>query len=95
MREPSAAREKRVEEVGSKEREESLNKSKPAKEPARPTWPIRLKSILGKAAETKREGERNKREKAKKRKDVGVGRHDDEGNVIVCGGGEEAYAGEK
>lgn len=49
VREPSASRERRVEVVGSKEREvEELAKmSRPAKAPARPTLPIRSKSIRG------------------------------------------------
>ncbi len=52
-REPSEAREKRVDEVGSKERLLVVlsNKSSPAKAPARPTWPIRSKSTLGSAAD--------------------------------------------
>lgn len=44
VREPSEAREKRVEVVGSKETEELVKRSRPANAPARPTLPIRSKS---------------------------------------------------
>lgn len=52
MSEPSEARERRVDVVGSKEREaEELAKmSRPAKAPARPTLPIRSKSRRGRLA---------------------------------------------
>ena len=52
--EPSEAREKRVEVVGSKETEELVKRSRPAKAPARPTLPMRSKSTWGKAAFAKR-----------------------------------------
>lgn len=51
VNEPSAALDKRVEVDGSNESEVELsNKSSPANVPARPTWPIRSKSTLGRAA---------------------------------------------
>lgn len=56
VREPSDARDKRVDVVGSNERDVELsNKSSPANVPARPTWPIRLKSILGSEASARLE----------------------------------------
>ena len=51
-KEPSTVRERRVEVDGSNENDELSKRSKPANEPARPTIPIRSKSIFGNAAET-------------------------------------------
>lgn len=49
VREPSLARERRVDVAGSNETDE-LKTSKPANAPARPTLPIRSKSTCGNAA---------------------------------------------
>lgn len=51
---PSGERERRVEEEGSKAMEDELEKkSRPAKEPARPTLPMRSKSTSGRSALTR------------------------------------------
>jgi len=57
--EPSEERERREEEEGSRDSDDvSLNQSKPAKSPKRPTFPIRSKSTLGSAHWTTSRAER-------------------------------------
>ena len=70
--EPSGARERRVEVVGSKEREdeELATTSRPAKEPAKPTLPMRLKSTRGRSARTADEEARIRTWRAEREKDL-------------------------
>ena len=60
--EPSGEREIREEEVGSRDKDNvSLNQSRPAKSPKRPTFPMRSKSTFGSAHWTPSKKERARR----------------------------------
>jgi hypothetical protein len=91
VREPSEARVKRVDVVGSNEREDELNRSRPANAPASPTRPIRSKSTLGRAADAK-SGWSRRREMIRSVEHV---RHDVDVNVMVVRGRETYERGEK